>query len=187
VLELDIDYTRAVLLGKSKQKHVDTAEPHSILEADGWCRRGFEQVARVELRDDNDWNDPSPTWLFVDQHSLFAARHAPWVYFITRNNIIVKVGETNDFFAILNGEGQPRSGTAGGRMGRLGRHKDWARPNDTDMRIRRELKIAAAHQEVAVWANPIVTGEGSQVIESKILKEIKNTSGSLPWLNYMCK
>jgi len=198
VLELDIDYSRAVTLGSQNSAHTKQPQQHShsqfdpelvhpLFSVENWRLCGFSRVAGVQLRPENTWDNPAPTWLFTEQSRLFAIKHSPWVYLIVVNGVLVKIGETSEYLALLNKQGQPLSGTAGCRMGRLGRHQDWQRPNDTDMRIRRELKVYAAQGLVEIWANPIVTGEDSKAVEAEILRNIKHSTGKLPWLNYMCK
>lgn len=158
---------------------------HPLLNVHNWEKKGFRKIADVRHRDDNTWDCPSPTWWFDNLDPIASSCHENNLYFVVQCSEIVKVGSSRDRMAFLTkSEQQPAAGTAGGKLGRLGRFYDWTdKGKDTDMRIRRELKVAVDAGQVSVWANPVISKYDVRLIETDIIRTIHNATGRRPRLN----
>jgi hypothetical protein len=98
--------------------------------------------------------------------------HKSWVYFIVEDEGIVKIGETGNPLGIKNSRGQyryfedqPISGTKS-RLGRLAR---FGNDNDTDGRIRRDLKESVDQGKVSIWARKCEIKDHEVMIGGKMV------------------
>jgi hypothetical protein len=118
---------------------------------------GFQKICDVSLKylESAQCPDVSDEWYYSNiNEALMYLDHKSWVYFIVDGDTIVKVGETGNPLGIRNSrvnryfEDQPISGTRS-RFGRLAR---FGGDNDTDGRIRRDLKECVNKGSVSLWA-----------------------------------
>jgi hypothetical protein len=101
---------------------------------------GFEKVCDVREEGIAQW-----MYFNINKEIMFDD-HRSWIYAITLNNIIVKIGETGNPLGIKMSDGQPKVGT----QCRLGRYR---RGDGTDSYIRRELhQYLNQGHSVSIWA-----------------------------------
>jgi len=108
---------------------------------------GFRRVCRVR-------QEPDGSWYYTDiDRSLMFSKHNSWIYMITVNASIIKIGETGNPLGI---EPQARYGTytetqpKTGSESRLGRYR---KGDQTDSRCRDILKDRIAQGDlVEFWA-----------------------------------
>jgi hypothetical protein len=104
----------------------------------------FKRVCRVK----DLFNNTRLEWIYEDSdEDLLFDQHNSWVYAITLNGLVVKIGETGHPLGIRQwDDGQPKK-TTGCRMGRL------RSGSGTDAYIREELhKHIKAGDLVEIWA-----------------------------------
>ena len=117
----------------------------------------------------------SDNWTYKNiDKSLMYSSHNSWVYAITVNDHIVKIGETSQPLGIQkSGSDQPISGTKS-RFGRYANQKAAAhgRESDTDETIRRELinETKSSKFEVAFYAFKCPEIDYDILVGSEILK-----------------
>lgn len=124
---------------------------------DHYIQDGFVKICDV---------DPSAVyeWQYTDIHKLMFSTHNSWVYFITLDDEVVKIGETGQPLGIEMSDGQPKKGT----QCRLGRYRTG---DGTDSVVRRELKEDISKgRTVSIWALkcPIYTSKqkvGGRVVQ----------------------
>jgi hypothetical protein len=139
-------------------------------------------------------------WYYSDiDRDIMFSDHTSWVYFITINGYIVKIGETGNPLGIENEywsydpsewETQPKKGS----KSRFGRYRNG---DTTDERIRYELNedIKSENNKVEFYATkckeltvklPILGTVSSQIhkaLEKKLLDYFKLHTGTYPRLN----
>jgi len=165
----------------------------SALDVEHYKSMGFQQVCRVNRLNDNTWYYTS-----ID-HEIMYSDHRSWIYFITVDGRIQKIGETGNPLGIKSSIGvggardtQPKTGSES----RLGRYR---KGDQTDSRCREELK-AAIDQGCLVefWAykcpikqETITLNEQALLVsvthhkdlEMVLMDYYKQMTGSLPPLN----
>ncbi|MCA1800656.1 MAG: hypothetical protein LC650_05130 [Actinobacteria bacterium] len=172
------------------------------LDVRAYVKDGFQRVCGVESigGEHNDW-----TYTDINKDVMYAD-HRSWVYFITVNNKIWKIGETGNPLGILakrKGATQPRMGSTS----RLGRYRAGCMVShnkaDTDYEIRRILRpyIEDGHA-VEIWAKrcsvvdvQVTIGGKTKSVGSAVHKElemayidhIRKTTRKLPVLNKLRK
>lgn len=150
-----------------------------------YIKDGFEHVCDV--------NDNYGNWHYSNQQRYMYDPHNSWVYAVTSDYDIKKVGESGNPLGIKGPGNQPKSGSTS----RLGRYKDGA---GTDANIRKSLHDdVLADKQVSIWAKkcPIakteltIDGMGV-VVNSAVHKELekeyldyikKGNAGNYPDLN----
>jgi hypothetical protein len=188
LLDIALDTTTAI----STQPTIDP------LDISFFLQDGFKKFVDVKLKPDG-----SNKWLYYNQHADLYDPHRSWVYAITLNNKVVKIGESGNPLGIKvkKTDGyQPRSGTEC-RFGRLAHFDVWedGRPKDTDTYIRVELKpLIEAGNMVSIYAKlcdiikspasvmglPVeVDATAHKSYEQHYLHWCKNKTGDVPWLN----
>ena len=151
----------------------------------------FKRVCRI--------NSYCGEWLYdkIDA-SVMYADHYSWVYFITVNGLIYKIGASGVPLGIQMSDGQPKKGT----KCRLGRYRatKGTYTYDTDEYCRLELAsiIRDTNNLVEFWAYPcpvtkqtIRIGNDTHTIESSIhwdlekllIERFEAATGGLPKLN----
>jgi len=153
--------------------------------------KDFKRVCRI--------NDYCGEWVYdrIDSAIMYAD-HYSWVYFITVNGIVYKIGETSMPLGIRMSDGQPKKGTKC-RFGRYRNHKG-TYTYDTDEYCRNELRsiINDKNNLVEFWAYkcPMIkqtltmAGETISVesqlhkaLEKALLDQFERITGVLPKLN----
>jgi hypothetical protein len=151
----------------------------------------FKRVCRI--------NDYAGEWVYdrIDA-SLMYSDHTSWVYCITVNGIIYKIGASGVPLGIRMSDGQPKKGTKC-RLGRYRNHKG-TYSYDTDEYCRNELRLIIHDKTnlVEFWAYkcPVVkqtltmAGETIDVesgiqwaLEKALLNQFERLHGALPKLN----
>ena len=151
------------------------------------------RVCSVNLTSDDKWY-----YSDIDRDIMFS-NHTSWVYFITINGYIVKIGETGNplgiepeywSYDILEWEPQPKKGSES----RIGRYRNG---DKTDERIRFQLKedIKSKENKVEFYAIkceeltvelPMLGTVSSQIhkaLEKRLLDYFKLHNGTYPRLN----
>jgi hypothetical protein len=155
------------------------------LDIKSYIKDGFEHVCDITEYQGN--------WHYTGQGRYMYDPHTSWVYAITNNDVIEKIGESGNPLGIRGSGNQPRSGSTS----RLGRY-----PNGggTDKFVRDSLRSAIqAGNQVSIWAKKCdiietaVTIDGmSRTVNSAIHKELekeyldyikKGNAGNYPNLN----
>jgi len=100
---------------------------------------GFEKVCDVKENYSN--------WFYTNiNNDLMFSNHRSWVYAITLNNVIVKLGETSNPLGIKMSDGQPKQTS----KCRLGRYRTG---DGTDAYIRKSLNEYIRNGDtVSIWA-----------------------------------
>lgn len=150
----------------------------------------FVRVCTVNQTKNNNWyySDINKDVMFSD--------HTSWVYFITINGYIVKIGETGNPLGIKTSERIPYWETQPitGSKSRLGRYR---KGDASDERIRRDLQedIKSEKNKIEFYAIkceelnielPILGTVNSQIhkaLERKLLDYYKDYTGTYPRLN----
>jgi hypothetical protein len=153
--------------------------------------KDFKRVCRI--------NDYHGEWIYdkIDP-SIMYADHTSWVYFITVNGIIYKIGASGVPLGIRMSDGQPKKGT----KCRFGRYRTMkgTYTYDTDEYCRIELRglIYDKNNLVEFWAYkcPIIkqtltmAGESITVessiqwdLEKALINQFEKFTGSIPKLN----
>ena len=153
--------------------------------------KDFKRVCRI--------NDYHGEWIYdkIDASILYSD-HTAWVYFITVNGIIHKIGASGVPLGIVGKDGQPKKST----KCRLGRYRSmkgtWT--YDTDEYCRKELALTLHDKNnlVEFWAykcpivkenlsmaGEVISVESSVqwVLEKALLNQFEKFTGSLPVLN----
>lgn len=156
------------------------------LDINSYTKDGFEPVCDIE--------DSYGNWIYTNQQRYMYDPHTSWVYAITCNNEIKKIGESGNPLGIRSpSSNQPRSGSTS----RLGRYSNGA---GTDKFVRDGLlKDIQAGKQTTIWAKkcPIIhtdlTIDGMSItVASAIHKELekeyldyikKGNAGNYPDLN----
>jgi hypothetical protein len=153
--------------------------------------KDFKRVCRI--------NDCYGEWLYdkIDAAIMYAD-HTSWVYFITVNGIIYKIGASGVPLGIRMSDGQPKKGTKC-RFGRYRAHKG-TYSYDTDEYCRNELRgiIADKKNLVEFWAyqcpevKQTLNMAGDSIVvkssihwdlEKALLNQFEKITGVLPKLN----
>ena len=145
-------------------------------------------------------NTIEQNWYYSDiDRDIMFSDHTSWVYFITINGRIIKIGETGNHLGIENEywsydrtewEPQPKKGS----KSRIGRYRNG---DTTDERIRSELyeEVKSKKNKIEFYAIkcneltvdlPIVGTVSSQIhkaLEKKLLDYFKLHTGTYPRLN----
>lgn len=136
------------------------------LNINTYIKDGFEHVCDIEYNGD--------IWNYFNQKRYMYDHHTSWVYAITSDDTIKKIGESGHPLGIRSGGTQPKADTDN----RLGRY---IKGDKTDARIRAELrKDILAGKKVSIWAKkcPMVkteiTIDGMKVtVNSTVHKELE--------------
>jgi len=138
-------------------------------------------------------------WYYVNiNKDIMFSPHQSWIYAITDNEQIVKIGESGNPLGIRYKrfdsnfpESQPQIGT----KCRLGRYR---KNGDSDQTIREYLRREAANNQIAIYAYkcpnfeiPISIGGKEKIVQSTIHKHLEKVildfiaekDGRYPWLN----
>jgi hypothetical protein len=153
--------------------------------------KDFKRVCRI--------NNYHGEWLYDNiDASVMYADHTSWVYFITVNGIIYKIGASGVPLGIRMSDGQPQKGTKC-RFGRYRSHKG-TYTYDTDEYCRIELAVIMQDKNnlVEFWAykcpivkqtlhmggeNIIVQSSIEWNLEKALLNQFVKSTGELPKLN----
>lgn len=165
-----------------------------ILTIDDFKDDGFTRVCSIDSG-----RSSIETWHYkdIDDATMYDV-HGGWVYLISVDLLIVKVGETGMPLGRRRKNGdQPLTGTTT-RLGRYRSHKDYTK-TDTDHWIRTELQpLLDAGHTVSFWVkkceNPdttaVILGETvpiktqyHKIVEKIYLNKITEIYGELPLLN----
>jgi hypothetical protein len=165
---------------------------HTALNINTYRKDGFVKICTVEESDDK--------WFYYDTNDeLLFSKHNSWVYFIVKDEEIVKVGETGNPLGIhtylARHEVCEVVANSKSRFGRL-------RTGDgTDEAIRKKLKEELAENpdsEVTLWAKKcdklstvtkiankkvVATASLHKELELKYLDHFVKETGSFPRLN----
>lgn len=159
--------------------------PRPRLDINSYIKDGFEHVCDVK--------EYQGTWIYQNQGRYMYDPHTSWVYAITTDCEIKKIGESGNPLGIKGTGNQPKSGSTS----RLGRYKDGT---GTDAHIRTSLESdIRSGKTVSIWAKkcPIIdyptTIDGMPaVVNSAVHKELekayldyikKGNAGNYPNLN----
>jgi hypothetical protein len=160
---------------------------NKILHIKNFKDDGFEKVC--DVKEEYYYN----RWCYTNiNKELMFDTHRSWVYAITLDDVIVKLGETGNPLGIKMSDGQPKLGS----QCRLGRYRNG---DGTDDYIRRELHdyLHDGHR-ISFWAKkcPIkmlsesIAGESIKVantihksLEAAYLQYFEDSISCLPMLN----
>jgi hypothetical protein len=153
--------------------------------------KDFKRVCKI--------NDHCGQWIYSNiDESVMYAEHTSWVYCITVNGVIYKIGASGVPLGIRRPDGQPKKGTEC-RLGRYRNHRG-TYTYDTDEYCRNELRSTVINPKnlVEFWAYkcPIVrkklvmAGEkicvASEIhwpLEKALINQFEKFTGSIPKLN----
>ncbi|NBP00026.1 MAG: hypothetical protein EBU90_07820 [Proteobacteria bacterium] len=159
----------------------------------------FQRVCKIEYRYRSEIAHEryNIEWMYSDIDSkIMFDEHSSWVYAITSNRVVKKIGECGVPLGIRNSKNnQPLKSTSN----RLGRYSYFYDKNDTDTNIRRALYEDFKNGnllEIYAYKCPIVSiplkiKDQKYICKSKIQKDLEknlldyivHTSGKLPDLN----
>ena len=155
------------------------------LNIDSYIKDGFEHVCDIK--------EYQGTWHYFNQGRYMYDPHTSWVYAITNNRLIEKIGESGNPLGIRGTGLQPKSGSTS----RLGRYSTGS---GTDKFVRDGLQSAIqAGNQVSIWAKkcaiieyPTTIDGMPTVVNSAVHKELekiyldyikKGNAGNYPNLN----
>lgn len=147
---------------------------NKILHIKNFKNDGFQKVCDVREEGYSRW-----CYTHINQELMFDL-HRSWVYAITLDDVIVKLGETGNPLGIKMSDGQPKLGS----QCRLGRYRNG---DGTDNYIRRELHhYLNNNHRVSFWAKkcPIKTLSESIAGESIMVSNTIHKSLELAYLQY---
>lgn len=157
----------------------------------------WTRVCRVEMLDRDNRN-----WYYTEENKdIMFSQNDSWVYCITINKHIVKIGETGNRLAISSANSY--NGVQSGSKSRLGRYING---DKTDERIRAELfeYIRNKNNKVEFWAKSCTTEEEYSVwinqhtefyfytkvhkeLEKKLIQYYEKQCGTYPRFNLSSK
>lgn len=118
---------------------------------------GFKYVCKAT------YHDPNGKWIYSDiDESLMFSEHRGWVYAITADDIIQKIGECGNSLGLRNTRKNSLNIVKEGTQARLGRLI--AFPSGTDYNIRQALKN---EKNIKIYAKKCPPGKTSTMVGGK--------------------